>query len=49
MPPEAINTAALTELGQLFAEVSRFRFRLDHTGWFGADVLWLARTSRRGH
>ncbi len=42
MPPAAIDAAALTELGQLFAEVSRFRFRLDHTDWFGEDVLWLA-------
>lgn len=29
-------------LEHLFAEVSRFRFRLDHTDWFGDDVLWLA-------
>jgi 2'-5' RNA ligase len=42
MPPETIDTAALTELGQLFAQVSRFQFRLDRTDWFGADVLWLA-------
>lgn len=42
MPPGAIDAAALTELGQLFAEVSRFRFRLDRTDWFGEDVLWLA-------
>jgi 2'-5' RNA ligase len=41
MPPETISTAALTALEHLFAEVSRFRFRLDHTGWFGDDVLWL--------
>src|SRR5215467_8791536 len=42
MPPETIGTAALTELGQLFANVSPFRFRLDRTDWFGDDVLWLA-------
>jgi 2'-5' RNA ligase len=42
MPPETIDPPALTRLGKLFADVSRFRFRLDHTGWFGGDVLWLA-------
>jgi 2'-5' RNA ligase len=42
MPPETIDTAALTQLGQLFAEVSRFQFRLYRTDWFGDDVLWLA-------
>jgi 2'-5' RNA ligase len=41
MPPETIEEAALTGLGKLFVEVSRFRFVLDHTGWFGDDVLWL--------
>ena len=42
MPPETIDAAALTKLGELFAEISRFRFQLDHTGWFGDEVLWLA-------
>jgi len=42
MPPAAIGPAALAELERLFAAVSRFRFRLDHTGWFGEEVLWLA-------
>jgi 2'-5' RNA ligase len=42
MPPETIDPPALTRLGQLFADVCRFRFRLDHTDWFGDDVLWLA-------
>jgi 2'-5' RNA ligase len=41
MPPETIDPSALTRLGELFADVSRFRFRLDHTDWFGDDVLWL--------
>jgi 2'-5' RNA ligase len=41
MPPETIDQAALTRLGELFADVSRFRFVLDHTDWFGDDVLWL--------
>jgi hypothetical protein len=41
MPPETIDQAALTGLGELFAEVSRFRFVLDRTDWFGDDVLWL--------
>jgi 2'-5' RNA ligase len=42
MPPETIDTAALTGLGELFAEISRFRFLLDHTDWFGDEVLRLA-------
>lgn len=42
MPPERIGSAALTRLGHLFADVSRFSFRLDHTDWFGDNVLWLA-------
>lgn len=42
MPPGTIDDAALTKLGDLFAEVSRFRFVLDHTDWFGDEVLWLA-------
>jgi hypothetical protein len=42
MPPETINPAALAALEHLFAAVSRFRFQLDHTDWFGDQVLWLA-------
>lgn len=42
MPPETIDPAALTKLGELFADVSGFRFRLDRTNWFGDEVLWLA-------
>ena len=41
MPPEKIDDAALARLEGLFADVSRFRFVLDHTDWFGDDVLWL--------
>jgi len=41
MPPETIDAAALARLAELFAGVSRFRFVLDHTAWFGEDVLWL--------
>ncbi len=41
MPPETVDPAALTRLGELFAEVSGFRFVLDHTDWFGDEVLWL--------
>ncbi|HEX4212933.1 MAG TPA: 2'-5' RNA ligase family protein [Candidatus Dormibacteraeota bacterium] len=41
MPPETIGPAALAELEHLYAAVSRFRFRLDHTDWFGEQVLWL--------
>jgi hypothetical protein len=42
LPPETIGPAALSALGELFADVSRFSFRLDHAGWFGEDVLFLA-------
>jgi hypothetical protein len=42
LPPETIDPAALAKLSELFAAVSRFRFRLDHTGWFGDNVLFLA-------
>src|SRR5215813_8353849 len=41
MPPETIDEAALTRLGELFAEVSQFRFVLNRIGWFGDDVLWI--------
>jgi 2'-5' RNA ligase len=41
MPPETIDETALARLAELFAGVSRFRFVLDHTAWFGDDVLWL--------
>jgi len=42
MPPRAIGPEALTGLEYLFAAVSRFRFQLDRTAWFGDEVLWLA-------
>jgi 2'-5' RNA ligase len=42
MPPGMIDTAALTRLEELFTGTSRFRFQLDHTDWFGDEVLWLA-------
>jgi 2'-5' RNA ligase len=42
MPPGRIDETVLAELEHLFAAVTRFRFRLDDTGWFGDDVLWLA-------
>jgi 2'-5' RNA ligase len=42
MAPGVIGPLVLAELGRLFAAVSRFGFRLDHTDWFGEDVLWLA-------
>ena len=41
MPPRAINNAARAALARLFADISSFRFQLDHTDWFGDDVLWL--------
>ena len=42
MPPWRIDELVLAELEHLFASVTGFRFRLDNTGWFGDDVLWLA-------
>lgn len=42
MPPEMIDAAARTRLERLFADVSRFSFRLTGTRWFGEEVLWLA-------
>lgn len=41
MPPETTDATALAELERLFKGASRFRYRLDRTGWFGDDVLWL--------
>jgi 2'-5' RNA ligase len=41
MPPHAIDAAVLGRLDRLFAAAGRFRFRLDHTDWFGEEVLWL--------
>jgi len=35
MPPESINPPVLVELERLFAGMSRFRFQLDRTSWFG--------------
>jgi 2'-5' RNA ligase len=37
-----IDTAILTQIGQLFADLTRFRFQLSRTDWFGEQVLWLA-------
>ena len=42
MPPETIRRSVLAELERLFAAVHQFHFELDHTDWFGDDVLWLA-------
>lgn len=42
MPPRAIGPVALARLEYLFAALSRFRFQLDRTAWFGDEVLWLA-------
>lgn len=41
MSPQAIGPAVIAELEHLFAAVSRFRFQLTHTNWFGDEVLWL--------
>jgi 2'-5' RNA ligase len=41
MPSDAIDAAVLGQLGRLFADADRFGFRLDHTDWFGDEVLWL--------
>lgn len=42
LPPAGIGPPVLGELGRLFGEVPRFRFRLARTAWFGDQVLWLA-------
>ena len=42
MPPDVIGPPVLAELERLFAAVSRFRFQLAGTDWFGEEVLWLA-------
>ena len=42
IPADAIDAAVLGQLDRLFAAVSRFRFQLDRTAWFGDEVLWLA-------
>jgi 2'-5' RNA ligase len=42
LPPAAIDSGVLTRLERLFADVSGFGFRLEHTDWFGDEVLWLA-------
>jgi hypothetical protein len=42
MSPHAIDAAVLAELERLFAAARRFSVRLDHTDWFGDEVLWLA-------
>jgi 2'-5' RNA ligase len=41
LPPQAITAQDLTRLRELFSDVRAFAFRLDHTDWFGDDVLWL--------
>ena len=42
MPPDMIDTAILTQLEGLFADLTPFRFQLGRTDWFGHQVLWLA-------
>jgi 2'-5' RNA ligase len=42
MAPRLIGPHELAKLAQLFAAVSRFRFELVRTDWFGDEVLWLA-------
>lgn len=42
LPPAVLGPPVLAELGRLFGEVPRFRFRLARTAWFGDQVLWLA-------
>ena len=40
-PPATIDAAARQRLTDLFGSVPSFGVRLDRTGWFGPDVLWL--------
>jgi 2'-5' RNA ligase len=41
LPAEAISVEVLARLHDVFAPVTGFRLRLDHTDWFGENVLWL--------
>lgn len=41
VPADAITAAVMSRLEEVFAQVSGFRLRLDHTDWFGENVLWL--------
>jgi len=41
LPADAISAAVLARLEDVFAPVSAFGLRLDHTDWFGENVLWL--------
>ena len=40
-PPDAIDDAILDRLRSVFAAVPGFAFVLDHTDWFGEQVLWV--------
>jgi 2'-5' RNA ligase superfamily len=40
-PPETIDAATRQRLAGLFGSMPSFGVRLDRTGWFGQDVLWL--------
>lgn len=42
MPPGQISAEVLMQLERLFSAIPGFGFQLDHTDWFGDDVLWLA-------
>jgi 2'-5' RNA ligase len=41
LPPASIGPTEFAGLERLLAPISRFRFQLSHTGWFGHEVLWL--------
>jgi 2'-5' RNA ligase len=41
VPAEAVSATVLARLEDVFAPVSGFRLLLDHTDWFGENVLWL--------
>jgi 2'-5' RNA ligase superfamily len=41
MPTGRLGAREQAQLKRLFAAVTAFDFRLDHTDWFGTTVLWL--------
>jgi len=40
-PPTLIDASMRQSLEDLFGAILSFGFQLDHTDWFGEDVLWL--------
>jgi 2'-5' RNA ligase len=41
LPGDALDVSVHAQLARLFASFPRFACTLDHTDWFGENVLWL--------